>query len=268
MESKGAAMSMESQGTRTPLRLAASIMMLCALAAACGPAAGDSFYAIAETPASPKLIRIDARAVNSVTITRIGATGVVGCAAIARSPKGTLYSVCGQGLAKPGPQQLAAVDPNTGHATTIGQTIDGLQIMGMTFGPDGKLYAVGDANPASPTFNSLYTIDVATAIVTRVGSTGASSFFHDFALDRQGIMYGSAGDALYTIDLKTGTATKVADFVGGGQVMGLSFNADQTKLYATDWKQPISDVYLVDLHTGFLTALGATGYPLAHGLTR
>jgi hypothetical protein len=79
-------------------------------------------------------------------------------------------------------------------------------------------------------------------------------------------MYGSAGDALYTIDLKTGTATKVADFVGGGMVMGLSFNGDRTRLYATDWKQPISDVYLVDVRTGFLTPLGATGYALAHGL--
>ena len=49
-------------------------------------------------------------------------------------------------------------------------------------------------------------------------------------------------------------------------VMGLSFNVDQNKLYATDWKQPISDVYLVDLHTGFLTPLAATGYTLAHGL--
>ena len=79
-------------------------------------------------------------------------------------------------------------------------------------------------------------------------------------------MYGTTSDGLYTIDLKTGTATKVVDFVGGGMVMGLSFNADQSKLYATDWKKPTSDVYVVDIHTGFLTPLAATGYPLAHGL--
>ena len=79
-------------------------------------------------------------------------------------------------------------------------------------------------------------------------------------------MYGSSGDALYTIDIKTGTANKVANFVGGSSVMGLSFNADQSKLYATDFKRPTSDVYLVDVRNGFLTPLGPTGYPFAHGL--
>lgn len=258
-------MGVKSERTGRVLQ-GAAIAMLALLGASCGRVTADTFYAIAETPSSPKLIRIDARGVNDVTITTVGATGAFGCASLARSPNGTLYAVCGQGIVKPGPQQLATIDPNTGRATTIGQTIDGLQIMGMKFGPDGRLYTAGDANPASPTFNSLYTVDVTSGAVSRVGSTGASSFFHDFALDRQGTMYGSAGDALYTIDLKTGTATKVADFVGGGMVMGLSFNADQTKLYATDWKQPISDVYLVDVRTGFLTPLGTTRHALAHGL--
>ena len=112
--------------------------------------------------------------------------------------------------------------------------------MGLEFAPDGTLYTVGDANPASPTFNSLYTVDVKTGAFTRVGSTGvpAPEFFMDFAFDKSGTMYGASSHTLFTIDRKTGTATKVADFVGGGDIMGLSFDAKQNRLYATDWKMP------------------------------
>ena len=239
-----------------------AIAVLAVVSTRCGQAVDDVFYANADG----KLIKIQSQGVQKVTTSSIGATGLPGCGAMARSTTGTLYSVCGEGILKPGPQQLATIDPATGRATSVGKAVDGLQIMGMKFGPDGKLYAVGDANPASPTFNSLYTVDVKTGAVTRVGSTSAPSFFHDFALDRSGTMYGTSGDALYTIDLKTGTASKVANFVGGGMVMGLSFNADQSKLYATDFKEPISDVYLVDIQNGFLTPLGPTGYAFAHGL--
>lgn len=239
-----------------------AIAALAVLCIRCGGGAGDVFYANADG----KLIKIESRGAQKVTISPVGATGMPGCGAMARSTNGTLYSMCGEGILKPGPQQLATIDPATGRATPVGKAVDGLQIMGMKFGPDEKLYAVGDANPASPTFNSLYTVDVTSGAVTRVGPTSAPSFFHDFALDRSGTMYGSSGDALYTIDIKTGTANKVANFVGGSSVMGLSFNADQSKLYATDFKRPTSDVYLVDVRNGFLTPLGPTGYPFAHGL--
>lgn len=243
-------------------RRAAAIAVVAALLVSCRSSTDDVFYATADS----KLIRIDARGVNDVTVTAVGALGAVGCAAMARSPNGGLYTVCGEGILKPGPQQLASIDAASGRATMIGQPVNGLQIMGLEFGADGKLYTVGDANPASPTFNSLYTVDVTNGTVTRIGSTGAPAFFHDFALDRQGTMYGTTSDALYTIDVSSGTATRVVNFVGGGMVMGLSFNAPHTKLYATDWKQPISDVYLVDLRSGFLTPLAATGYAYSHGL--
>ena len=257
-------MHMKRNGRQT---VTIAFIVLCgALAVSCQRARDDVFYAIAESPASPKLIKIQPRGVNQVVVTTVGGTGTFGCAPVAPAPDGKLYTVCGKGIVKPGPQKLATLDPQTGHATVFGQTITGLQIMGMKFAPDGKLYTVGDANPASPTFNSLYTIDVTTGAVTRIGPTGAPSFFHDLAIDRQGSVYGTSADALYTIDLKTGTATKVASFVGGGMIMGLSFNADRSQLYATDWKEPVSDVYSVDLRTGFLTPLGPTGLALTHSL--
>jgi len=249
---------------------AAMFLVPLAVAAAgsarCARQTADVFYAIAEAPVHPTLVRIEARGVHDVSIREVGSTGTIGCAALAQATDGGLFSVCGAGLAKPGPQQLASIDPNSGRASVVGQQVDGLQVMGLKFGPDGKLYTVGDANPASPTFNSLYSVDSHTGAVTRIGATGAPSFFHDFAVDGTGTTYATSSDALYTIDLKNATATRVAKFVGGGMIMGLAFNAEHTKLYATDWKQPTSDFYLVDIRTGFLTPLAATGYALVHGL--
>jgi DNA-binding beta-propeller fold protein YncE len=250
-----------SRGWVTTVSGVLPLALLCAMCVNCGRATDDVFYAIADN----KLITIEVRDVNDITTNVVGPTGSEGCAAIVRSPSGALYSVCGSTV-KPGPQQLASIDPKTGHATRVGMVVEGLQVMGLEFAPNGTLYTVGDANPASPTFSSLYTVDVTSGSLTRIGSTGTSSFFHDFAFDGSGTMYGTTSDALYTIDLKTGTATKVVDFVGGGAIMGLSFNASQNKLYATDFKKPISAVYLVDIRTGFLTPVAATGFPLAHGL--
>jgi hypothetical protein len=140
------------------------------------------------------------------------------------------------------------------HATTFGIVVDGLQVVALEFAPNGTLYAVGDTNPASSTFNSLYTVDEKSGTFTRVGSTGVPppEFFMDFAFDSRGTMYGATGHGLFTIDPKTGTATKVVDFVGGGDISSLSYNAKQDKLYATDFKIPNSALYLIDTQTGFL----------------
>jgi DNA-binding beta-propeller fold protein YncE len=168
----------------------------------------------------------------------------------------------------PGPQQLATIDPKTGHATMFGEPVEKLNVMALEFAPDGTLYAVGDANPASPTFNTLYTVDPKTGTFTAVGSTGvpAPNFLMDLAFDARGTMYGASMFGLFTIDRKTGTATKVVEFVGGGVVMGLGYNAQQDKLYATDWKTPKSALYAVDTKNGFLTPMADLGYPLSHGL--
>jgi hypothetical protein len=229
----------------------------------CATSRNDSFYATADD----KLWTIDI-AGDKVTIAEVGATGQPSCGSVARSSDGVLYSMCGEGMGKPGPQRLARLDKATGKATMFGETVQGIQVMGLEFGPDAKLYAVGDANKASPTFNSLYSVNLENGAYTRVGSTAAPDFFHDFAVARDGTMYGSSGGAVYSIDLKTGTANKVVEFVGGGGfgVMGLSYNEHQDRLYATDFRQPNSPFYVVDLKTGFLTPLAATGLPFSHGL--
>ena len=252
-------------GQRRALRGVCAVALMCAASASCGTARDDAFYATG----GDKLLSISVRDGNQVTIAELGPLEP-GCGSLARSSTGILYSMCGIGILKPGPQQLATIDPVTGKANVFGKLFEGLQVMGLEFAPDGTLYAVGDANGASPTFNTLYTVDLETGALTSVGSTGVPppGFFHDFTFDSTGTMYGTTSQALYTIDPKTATATKVIDFVGGGGfgVMGLSYNAKQDRLYATEFKPLNSAFYLVDIQTGFLTPLAATGYPFAHAL--
>ena len=256
--------------------------VLCASTLGCSGSTArgvDRFYGIVNSPAADgKLVSIDVRDQNDVTITPIGAIGTFGCTSVALSSQGTLYSVCGPadfadtqhkyGCMTPGPQQLATIDRKTGHATLFGARVEKLNVMALEFAPDGTLYAVGDANPASPTFNTLYTVDQKSGAFTAVGSTGVQppNFFMDLAFDARGTMYGASMFGLFTIDRKTGTATKVVEFVGGGGVMGLGYNAKQDKLYATDWKSPKSALYVVDAKNGFLTPMADIGYPLSHGL--
>jgi hypothetical protein len=239
------------------------VAILCAVSAGCRRAP-DSFYASAEM--GTKLIQIEAQGSDKITTKLIGQTGTVGCISLALSPSGTLYSMCGPGAGAPGPQQLATIDLQTGHANPFGMAVNGLTVMALKFSPNGALYAVGDINPSSPTFNSLYTVDAKTGALTSIGSTGAPSFFMDFAFDPKGTMYAATSLALYTIDTKTGAASKVVDFVGSNSVMGLAFSRDGSKLYATDFKMPISDFYLVDTKTGRLTPVAATGYANSHNL--
>ena len=168
------------------------LAVFCVVSVDCGRTTDDRFYATADG----KLLTIEVRDNNRVAITPVGPTVAFGCASIARSAMGVLYSMCGPGLIKPGPQQLATLDSKTGQAKIFGTVVEGLQVMGLEFAPDGTLYAVGDANPASPSFNSLYTVDVTSGEFTRIGSTGASPFFMDFAFDRNGTMYGATSQGV------------------------------------------------------------------------
>ncbi len=238
-------------------------IVLCAVAAGCRRAP-DLLYASAEV--GTKMIQIEVQDTTRITTKLIGQTGTVGCISMAMSPSGSLYSMCGPGAGSPGPQQLAAIDLATGHANSFGTVVNGLTVMAMKFAPDGTLYAVGDSNPGSPAFNSLYTVDAKTGAFTRIGSTSAPAFFMDFAFDRGGTMYGATSLALYAIDRKTAAATKVVDFVGGSSIMGLAFGLGDKKLYASDFKTPISDLYTVDTKTGILSPVAALGYANSHNL--
>ena len=105
--------------------------------------------------------------------------------------------------------------------------------MGIT--KDNKLYGIGDNG-------NLYKIDVNTAKETLVGSTGvivsdATTQFNvqSGEIDHEtGIFYWACTDvkgksALYTVDLTTGKATKIGDFMNNEQIAMLSIPKETVK---------------------------------------
>lgn len=238
----------------------------------------DLFYTISFSRGSAELFAIEVSG-KKITTTDIGPINGGGCASLARSPSGTLFSMCGDLF---GTQHLATIDPKSGLTSLFGIPVSGLAVMAMTFAPNEILYAVGDCNPdpnfvdctrgSDPNFNSLYTVNTATGAFTRVGSTGAPQFFMDLAFDRDGNLFGVTTTLnsslvpaiLYRIDLATGAATKLVNLVGSNSVMGLAFGRDGN-LYATDWTQD-SGLYLVDVKTGLETAIAALPFGLSTGL--
>jgi len=205
------------------------------------------------------LLAID---VNKGTTTVIGATGHAGSLALAFTPDGkAAYTVANF---KSPAAQLAKIDLATGAATLVGNPMGGnLQVMGLTFAPNGVLYAAGDFDPKSPAFNSLYTIDLTTGAATRVGSFDVglmtSDFIMSFAWDSDGHMFGASMMSLYRIHRHrtTNAATKVVDFVESpvrpSAVMGIAVGDDDS-FYAADFRAP-STIYALDIETGFLKPL-------------
>src|SRR4029077_7851938 len=116
------------------------------------------------------LLAID---VGRGTTTVIGPTDQPGSAALAITRNGkAAYSVASAVTGFPAGinganAHLAKIDLATGAATLVGGPMGGnLSVMGLTFAPNGVLYGAGDFNPQSPTFNSLYTIDLHTGLAT------------------------------------------------------------------------------------------------------
>ena len=255
------------------LLLVATVATLCAVSVS--PAqAKDLLYTTSGGGAEVFAIKVSG---GKISTTDIGPTHGGNCLSLALSPSGILFSMCGPLF---GNQQLATIDPKTGLANLFGVTVPGLSVMAMAFGPDGTLYAVGDCNrvgsectsTGDPNYNSLYTVDVTTGAFTRVGSTGAPQFFMDLAFDGNGHMFGVTTTLnpspvpaiLYRIDPATGAATKIVNLVGSNSVMGLAFGREG-KLYATDFAQK-PGLYLIDIKTGFETAIAALPFGFSSGL--
>jgi hypothetical protein len=215
------------------------------------------------------LLAID---VEEGTTVVVGPTGQAGSLALAISPDGrAAYTVA---KFKSPQAQLAKIDLATGAATLVGNPLGGnLQVMGLTFSPDGVLYAGGDFDPSSPTFNSLYTIDLSTGAATRVGSFGVglmkSNFIMSFAWDSKGNLFGASMMSLYKIHRTrtTNAAAKVVDFVGSAAVMGIAVGED-CSFYAADFIGPpnLSTIYGVNVETGFLTPHFNTGIANVHNI--
>jgi hypothetical protein len=235
------------------------------------------------------LLAID---VEKGTTTVIGPTGQPGGVALAVTLDGrAAYTIVSAVTGFPSGvnglnAQLAKIDLKTGAAKLVGGPMGGnLSVMGMTFAPNGVLYAAGELTPG-PTFNSLYRIDLKSGLATRVGSLGPD-FIMSFAFDPDGNMYGASPTGLYRIHLPRTTdarggegqsqesgqgtealATRVVyfsgtSFVGASKVMGIAFD-ESGSLYAADFR-PTSTIYAVDIETGILTKL-FTSFAFVHNI--
>lgn len=121
--------------------------------------------------------------------------------------------------------ELGIVDYNTLTRTTIGKLKNSYAALGIT--RENKLYGVAADG-------KLYTIDTSTAEEKLVGETGVTiaDKYGDYSLQsgeidyRTNTFYWAAVDAdgesaLYTVDLTTGKATKVADFPANEYICAL-----------------------------------------------
>ncbi|MCZ2080296.1 MAG: hypothetical protein LC130_35455 [Bryobacterales bacterium] len=229
-------------------------------------AEASRFWAIGGIPES-QLLRIEVEWYDQVKVTvrNIGPIGHRSCLPLTFSLDGRMLTVCA--TEETGVQRLVLVDPQTGSGSMFGEPITGLNVMGMELAPDGKLYAFGDSNAQSPTYNSLFTINPDTGRTTRIGSTEVQGFFMDLAFDADGRMWATNVNALFRVDPSTGKATKVIDYLGASNIMGLSFAADGWTLFASDFRAAPngSGLYYLDYENGFLFPLARLG-PNLHSL--
>ncbi len=203
---------------------------------------GD-FYAVDETDGSG---------------TRIGPTGFLNLNAMVSDAAGKLYSYRGT---------LVTVDPLSGIGTAGPRVTPTLDFRGMAFSPDGTLFAT-DSGGGGRVPDDLYTIDVATGVATRIGSTGMPGV-QGLAFDPAGKLYGwetgsgtGIGLGLIAIDPQTGAATDVNPAVGGRafDVQTIEFAADGTLFGA------VNQLFTIDVTTGALTPIGSGGYSDLRGV--
>jgi hypothetical protein len=94
----------------------------------------------------PNGAEIFAITVTGATVTSrdIGPTHGGDCGSLARSPRRTLYSMCGPLF---GAQQLATIDQKTGRAHLFGVPVPGLAVMALAFGRNGDAVRRGRLQP-------------------------------------------------------------------------------------------------------------------------
>ncbi|MCF7794406.1 MAG: T9SS type A sorting domain-containing protein [Candidatus Cloacimonetes bacterium] len=107
----------------------------------------------------------------------------------------------------------------------------------------------------------LYTIDPATGTMTYIAdSIGLNSI----ETDDSGIMYGTDGSNLYTVDWTTGATMLIGSHNIGFAMAGIACD-DAGNMYGLSVDGEASaDLYLIALDTGIATSLGSTGAQLCY----
>jgi hypothetical protein len=132
-------------------------------------------------------------------------------------------------------------------------------ISGLTIDPRTGVAYVSGVQAAGMT---LYTMNLATAVATPIGSDPTVPLMIDIAIGPQGIMYGHeiGTDMIYTIDTSTGAATAVGPTgVNSNFAQGMDFDNIDGTLYAYTYQGGGANVYgTIDLATGALTPLASS----------
>jgi hypothetical protein len=150
---------------------------------------------------------------------------------------------------------------NIGTLTLPSSTVN---IFGMGFGADGKLYGLDSQQPGA----HLWQINTTTAVTTDLGSVGQSAI--DATADASGKMYALSQDTnavFYTLNPPTTSPT----VVGSSGITGtglLAVNASGTQIFtgALDPVTGTTDLYSVNPTTGVATLVGDTGFFIINGL--
>ena len=147
--------------------------------------------------------------------TTVGALGGSAFNALVFSSTGTLYAAAGT--------SLYSVDTTTGLATSLGST--GFSSAGDLAFFGSKLYLSASGSGTS----QLVDIGLAPVNGTLVGATGVNDVF-GLARGDDGILYGVAGNSIYTMNVTTGAATLATsyNYAGRGAAFGSAFFAEAT----------------------------------------
>lgn len=178
-------------------------------------------------------------------------------------PSPTLFMTTG-GLDSAGtapPSELWRVDPNSGQATSVGNT--GFAITGMAQDPTtGILYAVSN-NKSPIAKRTLLTINPANGVATQVGPLNTAAA--DISFNSNGELFGwwdEPEDDLIRIDKATGAATKVSDSGLSTYGSGSAFDKDDNFWLFGDGEGEITvpnnegEYHTIDLATGKATSRG------------
>ncbi len=205
---------------------------------------------------------------TGAVICKVGPIGF-GVTGLAVHPTtGVLYGSTGN--ASPvSPGSLIAIDKTTGAGSLVGSFgVAGRTMADVTFASDGTLYGwlTGPPPPSGPPLpDDLYTINPATGVATKVGTSGLSVTFGDgLAADSGNTIYlvpFGDGGPLSTVNRSTGAITIGPTLDGPGNVIAaMAFSAAGT-LYGVDLGPEfpaLASLVTIDKTTGVVTTLGPT----------
>ncbi len=140
-------------------------------------------------------------------------SGTLWLNAMTRTADGVLYATGGS-------SELFTIDPTTGAASFV-VSLGGIDVRGLSTGPNGQLYAVLDA--AFGSTDGLVRIDPATGAATSIGNTGLSCV-QALAFDGT-TLYAWCG-RLFTLNQSNGLSTPIGNAANVLDVQAMYFDSE------------------------------------------